>query len=744
MTQSSSCDVSFVDWSVGDLVAEQCGLDRDQARRVCKLFDEGCEVPFVARYRVTQTGHMTCEEVRKSFEAYKNAKELEKKVTKAITQIRSKTEGDELRKAIEALNQARDSSEILSVTKQFAEKKTTKAGVAKELGLEPAAIEIFNGKSLNLMRFVDKKDLKDLKTIEGHLSNLLAHIINKQTKTTEVVQKISHLETKARIFVQGQLSAKAKKAVNGDGLYEQIANFQSYINFSAGVLQIHNHQILALERGEERGVLTWSLKIDNPLQEHPLRFWKVHQNHVQLFQNALNDSVTRLFEPRLQRAVRRFLVQRAERAAIECFARNLRQLFAQSPLIGYHIIALDPGYKMCKLAFLSPLGEVIDTFETPFRGGEFTKECLQRIGEWCHRVHGKQTAIAIGNGAASKETQQAVARFIKEKRGSGLRFCVVPENGASKYSVTPLAEEELPKLPPTLRSAVSIGRRLLDPMGEYVKIEPQHLGLGMYQHSVSEKRLAEALRESVREAVSLRGVNVNKASVQLLQQVCGLNKTTAAGIVSLRKKEPIGSREALRKVKGLGEKAFEQCAGFLIIDQKDLSDGNRGEDEGNGEEPVKKRKKIEKSMKSGETDPLDATMVHPSQYEMAKRLLNLANVEASEILMKDAKDTLKRLTNLSEDEQVVRDLMLAEQELTPPPPLQKEIRSIGSLQVGETFWGRVQNNTDFGTFVDVGAERDGLIFGTKDSPPPIGSMLRVTISGVDLQRGRVQLRIPKN
>ncbi|CAJ0584660.1 unnamed protein product, partial [Mesorhabditis spiculigera] len=679
MAHNTSLDVSFIEWAPDELLSQQCNISEDKAKRVCKLFDEGYEVAFVARYRVAQTGNMTTDEVRRAHESYKDIKVLEQKIVKAANTLTQKVEGPELVDALKGLQQARDNEDILVITQQFAaEKRVTKAAKARELGLAEAAQAIFQGKAVRVRELINGAELNDLKTVETHLKHLLADLINKHPETLAAVRKIGQLDTRLFVSVVGELSAKAKKLKPGDPNHDQIKHFERYTNFTRNAHQVENCQILALERGAERDIVSWKVQMKDAGREHPLARHPVHPSHLQLYQTSFAHALDQSFVPKCQRAISRFLTSRAEQAAIECFARNLRQLFSQQPLSDLHIIALDPGYKACKMAFLSPLGEVLGHLESRFGGQRFSPEGLAQLKNWC-KQSGSRCVFAVGDGTASRETQVELGRLFREKAfGAGdWKFCVVSESGASKYSVTPLAEAEFPDLPPTTRSAISLGRRLLDPMGEYVKIEPQHLGMGMYQHSVPEKKLSTKLKETVREAVSMRGVNVNTASLQLLQQVCGLNKTTAAGIIKMREIAPIKRRADLQKIKGLGAKSYEQCAGFLIVLPPDQAEsGGAGE-------------------------------------------------------------------KAQENESVVRDLLLTEEKLVPAPLLQTQIRNIGSLKVGERLSGRVQNTTDFGVFVDIGAEKSGLLHRSKAGQQvfEVGQVVDVCIDQTDAARQRIGLRL---
>ncbi|WKX91710.1 hypothetical protein Q1695_010050 [Nippostrongylus brasiliensis] len=381
---------------------------------------------------------------------------------------------------------------------------------------------------------------------------------------------------------------------------------------------------------------------------------------------------------------------------------------------------------------LSFLSAVVETAEFGLNGKSFDRKGEQLLNQWVGQSDGDgRVVVAIGNGKASFETQTAVAGMIRSGKFApkDVRFCTVPENGASKYSITPLAEQDLPNMPPTQRSAVSIGRRLIDPMAEYVKIEPKHLGMGMYQHSVNAKKLSETLGLVVRECVSMRGVDVNVASVQLLEKVCGLNKKTASGIVALREKMGrIQSREDIKSVKGLGAKSFEQCAGFLKVTNLE------GENGGFDGPKKKKRKTV--------AEPLDSTIVHPTQYDTARSLLARVGASTSDLPSQQTINKLLYLADLSVEEAAVRDLLCSDVKTLPPPDLVTDIRRIGSLKAGEQVVGRVANQVDFGLFVDIGAEKSALAHRSvlRQPYPEVGASLMFVITSVDETKGRIGVR----
>ncbi|KAK6047613.1 S1 RNA binding domain protein [Cooperia oncophora] len=371
-------------------------------------------------------------------------------------------------------------------------------------------------------------------------------------------------------------------------------------------------------------------------------------------------------------------------------------------------------------------GSVVETAEFGLNGKSFDRKGEDFLVKWVTQSGDGRVVMAIGNGKASFETQVAVAGMIRSGKFMPKDYSTRKWRVEIQYN-TIRRRQDLPNMPPTQRSAVSIGRRLIDPMAEYVKIEPKHLGMGMYQHSVNTKRLSEALELVVRECVSMRGVDVNVASVQLLEKVCGLNKKTAAGLVALREKMGrIQSREDIKSVKGLGAKSFEQCAGFLTVNISS-ENGMNG--------PSKKKKKLS-------TEPLDRTIVHPSQYGTARNLLSRVGLSPSDLPCNDLQQKLHNLTNLTDEEAAVRDLLCTEIKTLPPPDLMKDIRKMASLKVGEEVIGRVSNQVEFGLFVDIGAEKSALAHrSTLRQPyPEVGASLMFIITSVDQQKGRIGVR----
>ncbi|CAD6184518.1 unnamed protein product [Caenorhabditis auriculariae] len=730
MAKKAVKDLWVLDKSISEFIEEEVAIDLPRAAKIVNLFKEGNEVAYVARYRGDVHGNMTCEQLRRAFEVFNEANNLNKKALKALNSIEAKIENSEEKQAVLSMIKAcSDSNDITEVTKMYSSGgKKTKAAQARELGFEEVAREIIRGAHVDLARYVGEQT-DSLEKVMEQVKISLADLLNKLQETVEAAKRISKLETRVRLIITAAVAPKTKKALEkGDGTaQEAVDHFKQYLEFKKEARWVQNYQILALERAEEREALAWKVEVngEDAKREHPTTRTRVHPAHVNLFHDAVEYSIAKLFIPKVQRATRRFLIGRAEQAAIQCFSRNVGQLFARSAVPPSHIVALDPGFSACKAAFLSPTGAVIATDEFGLRNKGFDPKGVGLLRKWAESSRQGSSAssnllIAIGDGKASYETQCAVADMIKRKDFGptlDVSFCVVPENGASKYSITDLAEEDLPGMPPTQRSAVSIGRRVIDPMGEYVKIEPRHLGMGMYQHSVNTGKLTEALEQAVRERVSMRGVNVNSASEHLLRYVCGLNKKTAAGVVALREKlGRISSRSELLQVKGLGKTSFTQCA-----------------------EPPKKKAK--KCSTESDWNPLDGTIVHPDQYELAKSVLNKVGLDWSNF-DPNSNELVNRLIGFNEfkdEERIVVELFCTKPHTLPPPPFMKEVRKMASLRVGETVIGRIVNQTDFGLFVDIGVEKSALAHKSKlVAPyPEVGSSVNFRIESVDTSRGRI-------
>ncbi|CAB3408383.1 unnamed protein product [Caenorhabditis bovis] len=716
--------------NVEDFILDEVEVPVDRAKRICKLFDEGCEVAYVARYRGDVHGGLECEQVRHAFEAYKHAQELNRKVAKAMVNVSAKIEDSKEKSAVsEMIKSCSDAAEVVEITKLYsAGTRKTKASIARGLGFEELARQILDGK---FVKFGDSDDSKE------HLKISLADLMNKMEKTLKIVNDVSkQLISSVSTTVVSGLTPKIKKMQEDKDVQKSMSHFKEYLNFRKAANKIQNYQVLALERAEENEIINWKIEVNASCLTnlHPAKSIKIHPKMTKMFNEAIEYSITKLMVPKIQRATKRFLTEKAHQAAIRCFSKNLEQLFSREGLRGLTIVALDPGFETCKAAYLDPSGDVLSTSKFAYIKKEFEKKGVETLKCWVKQSKTQLVVFAIGDGKGSYETQSIVANMIQRRvfdNSKNVSFCVVSEVGASKYSITDLAIAELPDIEVTQRSAVSIGRRLIDPMAEYVKIEPRHLGMGMYQHSINSNKLSEALALVVRERVSMRGVDVNCASEHLLRQVCGLNAKSAAGIVAFRRMNgAIVSRQDLKKVAGIGKVSFTQCAGFLTISNKNSND----------DEPAKKKRKIEES----KVNPLDSTIVHPDQYEIAERILkrigmNVVNLQANR---DELNEKIRKIDNWSDEEQRVVELLLTEAHTIPPPPLLKTVRQLTSLRAGEIVMGTVQNRTDFGIFVNIGVKRDGLVHSTSlRAPwPEVGTVIMVKIDRVDVQSERISLK----
>ncbi|EGT50691.1 hypothetical protein CAEBREN_28493 [Caenorhabditis brenneri] len=726
------------------VVKEVEELSITQASRLVNLIKEGCETAYIARYRGDVHGGLPPERIRKAIDAYFDAVDLNKKVGAAITSMTTKIADPNEKKIVtERLLHCEDTDEVAEITNEFSTgTRRTKAKIARDFGLEPHAQDILAGK------FVDFKhclsgDLKEISLVKEHLKICLADMINRDPEVRKMALKICKLEEKCHIQISANLSrdaSKNKEQLDKKGLLKK---YESYIGHTWWADSIKDHTVSALNRGSEEGVISWKadLNIHNAQKMHPFNKKIADSKMRDFFQIAFNYSINTYFIPMVERGVKRYLTRRSECRSIQIFGQNVEQLFSQQGVRSKYVIALDPG-KVVKAAFLEPSGSVIFMDEFPIKGSIFDKRGIELLKNWSSKTNGKNIVFAIGNGSNTHNTQTAVSRMIENKefpKGIDVCFCIVPEHGASKYSCTTAAREEFGDEAEIKQiSAVSIGRRLIDPMSEYVKIEPQHLGKGQYQLSVDDKLLKEKLVAVVRDRVSLIGADLNMASKSLLQSICGLNTSTATEIVKYREKHGrFRSRNELKRVKGIGEITFQQCAGFLTVTRPEASG-----------EPPSKRMKLEIDVPRW--SPFDETMLHPDDYEAAIKLLKKLGVDISDI------SGLSQVVSpkLSVEEQKIMDLLVSKPQLKPPPMLMKKVRVMKDLSPGQRYTGTVSNKTDFGLFVDIGVERDGLVhisnYRSRNVPgrkpenvdelqiPTVGEQIEVMIENI--QGDRISLK----
>ena len=706
------------------MLAQEMHLKPENVKNVVELIDEGCTIPFIARYRKERTGSMDDQVLRLLSERLEYLRQLEERKGEI-----AKTLGEqgvlsaELQKALDA---AKTLTEAEDIYRPYRPKRRTRAAIAREKGLSQLA-ESIKEQTLGNPKFWAKNYVTDEMDEDAALSgalDILAEEISDDAaarkQLREVLQRTAVLHTEA--------ADPEKQSV-----------YTMYYGRTEPLARVPAHRALAINRGEKEGFLRVSVEADDGRMEGLLRrrFVKASNPSAQLVGKACDDAFGRLMMPSLERELRNDLTESAQEQAISVFASNLRALLLQPPMRGRVTLGLDPAYRTgCKIAVVDPTGKVLDTavvYPTP---PQKRIEDAERTLTALIRRHGV-TAIAIGNGTASREAEQFVCGLI-EKLGGDIGYVMVSEAGASVYSASPLAAAEFPQYDVSLRSAVSIARRLQDPLAELIKIDPKAIGVGQYQHDMPQKRLGQALDGVVEDCVNAVGVDLNTASCELLSRVSGLSTAVSRGIVSYREENgPFRSRRELLKVPKLGKKTFEQCAGFLRI--------------------------------VGGEEPLDGTAIHPESYAAAGALLTACgcrkkvqkNGSVPGILKAAEEKGFAALSaELAVGEPTLRDIA-AELERPgrdlrddlPQPVLRRDVLSMADLQEGMELTGTVRNVVDFGAFVDIGVHEDGLVhvsqFPTRVSHPSqavrVGDVVKVRVLSVDQQKKRIALTMrPKD
>ena len=706
------------------VLAQQFQIREEYAANVIALLDDGNTIPFIARYRKEMHGSMDDQLIREFSEKLDYLRGLDKR----RDEIRNLIDGQE--KLTDEVNAALDKAQTLSeledIYRPFRPKRKTRASVAKEKGLEPLALEIIKQeKGFKPQDFAKQfiSDEKGVATAEEAIAGAMDIIAEQVSDSAEIRKRIRQIAQNNGVI----------RTVAADGEKESV--YTMYYDFGEGVKKIVGHRVLALNRGEKEGYLKVNLELD---EERPLsvidRLLDKGVNPLcsDLLRLAGEDAYSRLIFPSIEREVRSELTEAAAESAMKVFAVNLKQLLMQPPVKGKVVLGLDPGYRTgCKVAVVDGTGKVLDTAVIyPTHGerkaAESKAKLLQLIKK--HRVD----IISIGNGTASKETEMFAADAIKEA-GRPVYYMVVSEAGASVYSASKLAATELPELDLTLRSAVSIARRLQDPLAELVKIEPKAIGVGQYQHDMPQKRLGETLDGVVEDCVNSVGADLNTASPALLLRVSGLNSTVCKNIVAYREENgAFTSRAELKKVPKLGPKAFEQCAGFLRVPES--------------------------------RNPLDNTGVHPESYKSAKALLEMLNYSDKEIKSAKFTDIANRVTakgtkNLAEAlgiglptlDDIVKELSKPgrdPRDEMPAPMLRTDVLDINDLKEGMELKGTVRNVIDFGAFVDIGVHQDGLVHISQicdkyikhpSEVLKVGDVVNVKILSVDPKKNRISL-----
>lgn len=705
-------------------LAEEFNIKEVYAANIIALLDEGNTIPFIARYRKEQHGTLDDQTIRAISERLTYLRNLDKRREEVYHLI------DDLGQMTEevntALQQAKMLTEIEDIYRPYKPKRKTRASVAKEKGLDGLAQAIMAQKPLDIQAAAQQylNEEKGVLTAEDALQGAMDIIAEAVSDNAEIRKRLKNI-----IRLNAYLRTKAADETQ-DSVYT------AYYDYSEPVKRVAGHRVLAIDRGEREGFLKVSIDIDAAkcLTIIDRLMLTAHNECAELVKAACEDAYSRLIFPSVEREIRSELTEAADVQAIKLFAMNLRQLLMQPPVKGHTVIGLDPGYRTgCKLAVVDATGRVLDTtviYPTHSSAQvERSKQTLQRMIQQYHAE-----VIAIGNGTASKETELFTVQCIAEIPEK-VSYMVVSEAGASVYSASQLAAAEMPDLDLTLRSAVSIARRLQDPLAELVKIEPKAIGVGQYQHDMPQKQLSEALDGVVEDCVNTVGADLNTASPALLSRVAGVSAAVSKNIVAYREQNgAFTSRAELKKVAKLGPKTFEQCAGFLRVPES--------------------------------AEPLDHTGVHPESYEAARKLLLLCGYTPSDITqgglaqLKQKVDAIGQETAAAQIGTGVPTLTDIISELTkpgrdprdelPPPLLRTDVLDMKDLKPGMVLKGTVRNVIDFGAFVDIGVHQDGLVHISQISDRRIrhpsdvlsvGDIVTVSVLSVDTAKKRISLTI---
>ena len=717
---------------IGKLSSE-FGLRREQAENTIKLIDEGNTIPFIARYRKEVTGGLTDVVLRDLDERLKYLRGLEERKEEVIRLIEEQGKlTDELKEKIES---AEVFQRVEDLYKPFRQKKATRASKAKERGLEPLASVILaqSKNSPDILEaaksFVNPE--KEVNTPEDAVQGACDIIAEMMSEDADVVSAV-----RDKTFTLGKIATEAADP-------EEKTVYDMYYGSSEPLSKIPNHRVLAINRGEKEKKLKVHVDVDEerilPILEK--RYIRKNAPFEEVLEETAEDAYKRLIAPSAEREMRNQLTEKAETEAIKVFAKNTEKLLMAPPVRGKKVISIDPGYRTgCKVAVLSATGKLLaytTIYPTqPKNDVAGTERVLKKIID----KYGIDI-IVIGNGTASRETEEVVADFLKKNGYDNIKYTIVNEAGASVYSASKLASEEYPDLDVTTRGAMSLGRRLQDPLAELVKIDPKHIGVGQYQHDMNQKQLDAALTGVVENCVNRVGVDLNTASPSLLSYIAGINAAVAKNIVAYREEHGrFESRKELLKVPKLGEKAFGQCAGFLRI--------------------------------SGGKNPLDATSVHPESYAVAEKIMEKAGITAEDLAKGGVSDIEERIrkaypskkpaesiramaADIGAGDMTVKDIVdelkkpaRDPREDAPPVVFRNDVRSFDDLEEGMELTGTVRNVVDFGAFVDIGVKNDGLVHVSQLSHKyvkhpmdvvAVGDTVKVKILGIDRDKQKVSL-----
>ena len=706
---------------INERLVKEFKLKPFQVENAIKLIDDGNTIPFIARYRKEQTGEMSDEQLRDMFDRLNYLRNLEKRKEEVIRLI------DEQGKLTDELKQSVLSSETMTevedLYRPYKQKKRTRATIAKEKGLEPLAIIIYGqDKKYDLMKLAEEfiNEEKGILSVDDAIAgakDIVAEMISDVAEYRKDIRKI--------IYGKGVITSKATK--------DEKSVYEMYYDYAEAVSKIPSHRILAINRGEKEEFL--KVKIDGT-DETSLEYLKgkVIKNespYEEVLEDVIEDAYKRLIKPSVENEVRNDLTSVAEEQAIKVFGQNAKKLLLQPPLKGLTVMGFDPAYRTgCKIAVIDETGKLLDTttvYPTEPQNDVIgaKKKLLDLIDKY------NVSMIAIGNGTASRESEQFVADLIKNVKHN-IHYAIVSEAGASVYSASKLATEEYPDINVSLRGAISIARRLQDPLAELVKIDPKSIGVGQYQHDVNQSRLDESLTGVVEDAVNSVGVDLNTATPSLLKYVSGVSKTVANNIVKYREENgKIKTRKELLKVSKLGPAAYTQCAGFLRIPES--------------------------------KNPLDNTSVHPESYETAEKILNGIGFKVEDLKTNLTEIKAKLATIIPADiakkleigVPTVRDIIKELQkpgrdprEDLPKPILRSDVLKMEDLKEGMILTGTVRNVIDFGAFVDIGVKNDGLVHISELSDKyvknpmdvvSVGDIVKVRVIKIDLEKKKVSL-----
>jgi len=708
-----------------ETIANELNVKQSQVEKTIELIDGGNTIPFIARYRKEVTGNLSDEQLRNLNDRLTYLRNLEQRKSEVTTSIEN--QGKLTEEIINDLEKAVTLAEVEDIYRPYKQKKKTRAIIAKQRGLEPLATTILEQKCESVIdcakEYISEEVPTEQDAIQG-AKDIIAEMISDDPDFRKKIKSIYYRE--------GIIETAATKE-------DEKSPYEMYYKFTEKISTIPSHRILAINRGEKEESL--KVKINKPedkiLDIICRKLIHSEGECADLIREAAEDSFTRLIEPSVDREIRSDLTEKADEQAIKVFGKNAKQLLLGAPLKGLTVLGFDPAYRTgCKLAVIDETGKVLDTgvvYPTePQNDIEGAKKELIRL-----IVKDKINMIAIGNGTASRESEMFVSdtiKEVKEKLGLDVYYAIVSEAGASVYSASKLATEEYPDLNVSLRGAISIARRLQDPLAEFVKIDPKAIGIGQYQHDVNQKKLAESLGGVVEDAVNEIGVDVNTATPSLLSYVSGINSGIAKNIVKYREENgKFTERKQLLKVPKLGKVAFEQCAGFIRI-----PDGK---------------------------NPLEITAVHPESYVATEKLLDTIGYKKEDILDKEKLVSIKQKLMSLNVKKVSEELQIGEitlqdiiselckpgrdpREDMPKPILRSDVLKFDDLKEDMILTGTVRNITDFGVFVDVGVKHDGLVHISEMSDKfvkkpsdivSIGDIVKVRVIGIDTEKQKVKL-----